>query len=397
MKYTQIREGATELLVPTVSLNTPDPPTTPIFFNPAASINRDVSVAITQTSRGRTFCDSLAGIGSRGVRIANEVGREMAVTMVDFSVSLRLARRNARLNSVDGRCGFEAREANEFLYSRFRRDDKYGYVDVDPFGTPAPYLQSAFHAVEDGGIVSVTATDSAVLCGVYPEVARRRYWSLPRNNEYAHETGLRILINACMRLAGSIDIGVQPVAAHSTRHYMRVYIRAMVGASKADRSVEREGYLAVCSHCHNAGASPEPSTECQFCGSKARVAGPLWLGGLVDDGLAASAAKYCEKKGFREAGRILASLVGSDSMPPYSFSLERICSALKVASVPERRVVEILEGSGFRCHSQPFEVTGLKTDARYDDVAEAVRLASEARADPSSRRRSSRAPRRRSG
>ncbi|TLY15508.1 MAG: tRNA (guanine-N1)-methyltransferase, partial [Thaumarchaeota archaeon] len=102
----RIVEGRTTLFVPTASLTRSEPPTTPFFFNPAASINRDISVAMTEAvSGGGTFCDSLAGVGARGVRVANELSRRMNVTMVDFNPSaLRVAERSARANSL--RCDF---------------------------------------------------------------------------------------------------------------------------------------------------------------------------------------------------------------------------------------------------------------------------------------------------
>lgn len=41
----------------------------------------------------------------------------------------------------------------------------YEVVDLDPYGTPAPLLDSALQAVSDGGLLMVTATDMANLCG----------------------------------------------------------------------------------------------------------------------------------------------------------------------------------------------------------------------------------------
>ncbi len=133
MKTVETVEGSTRLIVPKVSLERAEPPTTPAFFNPAASTNRDISVALTEASTGTTFCDSLAGVGSRGIRIAHEVSRRMNVTLVDFNtLSLRLARRSALLNNVGRKCKVVEAETNSFLYSRFRRNEKFDFVDIDP-------------------------------------------------------------------------------------------------------------------------------------------------------------------------------------------------------------------------------------------------------------------------
>lgn len=41
----------------------------------------------------------------------------------------------------------------------------YDVVDLDPYGTPAMLLDTAVQAVADGGLLMVTATDMANLCG----------------------------------------------------------------------------------------------------------------------------------------------------------------------------------------------------------------------------------------
>ena len=168
-------------------------------------MSRDVSVSVTNATSGSTYCDALAGIGSRGVRVANEVQREILVSMVDFNkLAISMGRRNAALNKVRRRCEFACRDSNAYLYSRQGKDQRFDYLDVDPFGTPVPYFQAALRATKDGGIASITATDTAVLCGVNGTVARRRYWGAPLNNHFHHETGLRLLMNSIRREAASL-------------------------------------------------------------------------------------------------------------------------------------------------------------------------------------------------
>lgn len=375
LRTVRIKEGKTQLVVPESSL-VAVPPTSPVFFNPAASINRDVSVAIVDAADGDSFCDALAGVGSRGVRVAREVRRKMEVTLVDFNEeSVGLGRRSAKLNGVLTRCEFVAAETNSYLYSRYGRDQKFDFVDVDPFGTPVPYLQAALRSTTDGGIASITATDTAVLCGVHREVAFRRYGGLPLNNHFHHETGIRLLLNAVRREAASLDLGISPVAAHSTRHYIRVFVRVNVGPSKADATRSQEGFLVWCRSCGYLSPEQAARETCPECGFKAKSAGPLWLGNVTDQNLVAKAHGSATELGMRDATTILTSLKGVDRFPQWSFSLEKICSALKMATVPESGVAEALRSAGFNSARQPFEKTGIKTDARYKDVVAAVRAA----------------------
>lgn len=41
----------------------------------------------------------------------------------------------------------------------------YDAVDLDPYGTPAELLDTAVQSVAEGGLLLVTATDMANLCG----------------------------------------------------------------------------------------------------------------------------------------------------------------------------------------------------------------------------------------
>lgn len=376
LRFIKHVEGRTKLIVPKTSLVEDPPPTSPVFFNPAASLNRDISVAITSAGGGTKFCDSLAGVGARGLRVANEVERIEKVAMVDFnSGALRLAEKAAVLNRVKRKCEFSVSETCSYLYSRFGRDQKFDYVDVDPFGTPVRQLQAALSATEDDGILSITATDTAVLCGVYPKVSLRRYGAYPLNNSFHHETAVRILIGALARLGGPLDTGVESLVAHSTRHYLRVFVRVKVGASKADSALGQLGYVAWCRACGHLSQSPDIPRSCDECGGRVKTAGPLWLGTLIDDTLAVAAENAAKKAGLIGAAEILTSLVGVDGYPPWSYSIDETCSLLKIPTVSEAEVRRKLESSGFTTFRQPFELTGLKTDADFEEVKNAVRSA----------------------
>lgn len=374
MKLVEITEGGTRLCVPRDSIERQVPATSPVFFNPAASVNRDVSVAITEAAGGATFCDALAATGARGLRIAKEVSRRMEVTLVDFNRdALEVAEKSARANGVLGRCRFVCSEARTFLSSRYGRGKRFDFVDIDPFGSPAPFLQAMVAATADGGVVSATATDTAALCGVCPSVCRRRYSATSLNNSFHHETGARILLNSIRRHAAAVERGIVPVAAHSTKHYIRVYARIEDGAKKADETLDREGYVTVCSKCNNAAGASFPARACDRCGGRLRWAGPLWVGRLTDRRVLEKAKEVALVRGFREAARILDSLSSVDFFPPWSFSLEEICSRLGMATVPGARVGILLREAGFVSGRQPFEKTGLKTDAPYSAVVDAVK------------------------
>ena len=77
----------------------------------------------------------------------------------------------------------------------------YDAVDLDPYGCPSQLLDGAVQAVADGGLLLVTATDMAVLCGNNAEACWGKYGSYPLHKPYCHEQALRIL-PACIEVRG---------------------------------------------------------------------------------------------------------------------------------------------------------------------------------------------------
>jgi tRNA (guanine26-N2/guanine27-N2)-dimethyltransferase len=372
-------EGSTRLLVPYTSLKLKAPETHPVFFNPAARLNRDVSVAVASVTGPSKFLDSLASTGARGLRVAKEADDRVEVTLVDFNrESLAIAMKNARTNGLEGRCEVLHSEANRYLFSRFERDEKFDAVDVDPFGSPAPYLQAALVASGDGAMLSFTATDAPVLCGVYPEVAQRRYGASAPRSEFVHETAVRILAGFAVRMGGINDIGVSPVMAHSTLHYFRVYARVTRGAAAADEAQRALGYVTQCNSCQSRSSGDSPIQRCPDCGKKVKSAGPLWAGSLGDEKLLRASDEFCSKRGWGDSAATISSLLGVDSLPPFSYSVERSASRVGVPSVPLDALLETLSAMGFRSAKQPFEGLSVKTDTSVKEFDDAVRGTSHA-------------------
>ncbi|HYX71476.1 MAG TPA: hypothetical protein VE732_01790, partial [Nitrososphaera sp.] len=74
-EFVRTVEGKTILIVPSSSLTAKVPSKIPAFFNPAAKLNRDLSIlaysAFSASSSGKkTFADSFTGIGARALRVA---------------------------------------------------------------------------------------------------------------------------------------------------------------------------------------------------------------------------------------------------------------------------------------------------------------------------------------
>ena len=161
-------------------------------------LNRDINVAATAAFVERLlskkdilreeirYVDAFSASGIRGLRIAGEIG--IHSTMNDWShEAFELIKENIKINGLEEKAQATRRNANVLLH-----EQRFHIVDVDPFGTPSPYLDAA--ASSAYSMLSVTATDTAPLCGAHLNSGIRKYASVPLNTEYHSEMGLRVLL-----------------------------------------------------------------------------------------------------------------------------------------------------------------------------------------------------------
>lgn len=69
-----------------------------------------------------------------------------------------------------------------------RKEKKFfDVVDLDPYGTAVPFLESSIQSMANGGLLCVTFTDMAVLCARTPHVCFYKYGAAPLTKRYCHE------------------------------------------------------------------------------------------------------------------------------------------------------------------------------------------------------------------
>jgi tRNA (guanine26-N2/guanine27-N2)-dimethyltransferase len=71
----------------------------------------------------------------------------------------------------------------------------FDVVDLDPYGSAIPFLESALSTLHNGGLLCVTFTDMAVLCARRPHVCSYKYGCVPLPNKYCHEFALRMVLH----------------------------------------------------------------------------------------------------------------------------------------------------------------------------------------------------------
>ena len=154
---------------------------------------------------------------------------------------------------------------------------------LDPFGSPTTYIDCVLRAVKDEGLISITATDTAVLCGVHPEVCFRRYYGRPLNNQFANETAVRILMSLIALTASRLGLAIYPLFVHVNLNYIRIYTKIAVSRRPANKVQHNIGYIQYCYKCGNRNAVREINKleACKICGSSYKLAGQLWIRKIV--------------------------------------------------------------------------------------------------------------------
>ena len=369
--FVEAVEGGTTLLVPPESLTAKVPPKKPAFFNPAARLNRDLSIiayrAFSHTLASKTFADGFAGIGARALRVATEIPEMSAVYANDINASaIAAAKEAASLNGVQDRCHFSINEVCKFLLDGTTEEERFGIVDLDPFGTPARHVDCVLRSVLDDGLVSITATDTAVLCGVYPEVCLRRYYGRPLNNSYGNETAIRLMLSLLALTASRLELAIQPLFVHATMHYMRVYAKVSVSSSQANDVYTNIGYILHCFQCGHRIKVPEyQSIKCELCGSSMRVGGQLWTGKLHD---AEFVSKMLNQNPEKQPKKVLDAAQEEVSDIPYYFKADEISARNRTNPHSVQKIIEKLRSSGHVASRTALNPGAFKSDARLDQI-----------------------------
>jgi tRNA (guanine26-N2/guanine27-N2)-dimethyltransferase len=371
-EFVEIIEGKTRFLVPYGSINEKVPPKDPAFFNPKAKLNRDFSIiaysAFLKNFDGpKIFLEGLSGIGARGLRVANEISNVEQVIVNDLNPNaLELAKKSALLNNLQNFQTSE-NEVCRFLSTFSKKGERGTMVDIDPFGSPAKYVDCGIRATMHGGILSTTATDLQVLHGLFRDACKRRYGGVPVKTEYSNEIAMRLILGCIRVIAARLDIEIIPLFVESDLHYYRTYVRIL---KRPDQN-ENMGYILHCKTCGNRKMIKEQERSCNVCNGDVDLAGPLWIGQLFekqfletmkDEISNYTVDKNCEK--------VISKSILESEKPGTYFTLDEIASKMKVSPLKLDNAISKLESKGFDASPTSLNPTGFRTNARIDEILE---------------------------
>jgi tRNA (guanine26-N2/guanine27-N2)-dimethyltransferase len=323
--------------------------------------DRDLNVALVRALHPpgpgmRRGWEMLAATGVRGLRLVEETD---AFAGYDFTeenpAAFAVLERNVH---ESGHGGLQTHLAD----ARGPVEERaFDYVDLDPFGTPVPFLEAAFRALAPLGILAVTATDMPVLTGVAHGVCERRYGGRPIRGAQGPEGGLRILIAHLVGAASKRSLELEPVLSYVHDHYVRVFLRSRPPGK-------------------NLSISPPIGDPSLLGDALPRLAGdgpfgPMWLGPLFDPALITRLEVPPTAEQPEELHRFLDRIrEESRADRPFYYEPNTLASDLHLAEPPPLgALLAALNEKGFvaaRSHVRP---SAFRTSAPRSVVHEAAR------------------------
>ena len=344
-----------------------------VFYNPVMKFNRDVSVLLLNSMnelydfKEIQIADIMAGSGVRALRFLKELNKgiikNMTVNDYDENFS-ELFKKNLELNdmALDDSLIIGNKDANILLLESLGFD----YIDIDPFGSPNPFLESSIVRISRNGILAVTATDTAPLSGTYPDACKRKYWAIPLRNYLMHEVGLRILIRKVQLIGSQHDKALVPIYSYFKDHYFRIFFKCTKGKNIVDEILAQHKYLLFCEKCFSHVISETNTGHCMKCDTKMIYSGPMWIGKIFDEKLA---AKIFEMNNDKRNNKFLET-IRDESLIDFTcfYDIHAIAKKFKLEISRFDKLIDSIKKDGYVVSRTHFTPLGIKTNMPLDEL-----------------------------
>jgi len=396
-----VTEGKAEIVFPSEK---------DVFYNPVQEFNRDLTIAVVREfsrdllekrgvdepkagqvhENGLTILEALAASGLRSVRFAREIPGLKNILANDWSSqAVESIQKNVDHNSVQDIVTPSNGDASMVMYQHKTFKNRFDVIDLDPYGSPSPFLDAAVQSVADGGLLCVTATDMAVLCGNAPETCYSKYGAISLKTKCCHELAIRIVLQCLEAHANRYGRYIQPLISLSIDFYVRVFVRLQSGQAACKASTSKLGHVYQCRGCetlafqrlgrvepHPNGkpgskrytlvSGPPVNQECQQCGHDYFMGGPVWLDPLHDvafinrliDGL--QAGEYATEE--RIIGMLTMAAEELQDVPLY-YEIPRLTAIVKQSQEKLTHYTSAILNAGYSFSLSHANRHGLKTTA----------------------------------
>ncbi len=204
-----------------------------VFYNPLMKLNRDISLLVIKSffKQPIIFCDPMGASAIRELRFLKTIP-ECFEKIIIGDISQRAIdemQKNFKENDI-------STEKVEFMQANAINTiskQYYDFIEIDPFGSPIPFLDIAMQRIKHYGILSVTATDTAALCGTYPKTTLRKYNIKNQMTLAYNEIGLRNLIAYCQVQSAKYEKVLKPLISYSIDHYYKIFFQVTDSRTEA--------------------------------------------------------------------------------------------------------------------------------------------------------------------
>lgn len=263
-----------------------------------------------------SILDALSATGLRALRYAKEIPFATHIVANDMSPdAVKAIKLNIKHNGVEDVVQAHAGDARAYMYQpagngrdadNGKHSHRFDVIDLDPYGTAAPFFDAALQGLKDGGLLCVTCTDAGVWASNgYPEKSFSLYGGIPLKGFHSHEGGLRVILHAIATSAAKYSIGIEPLLSLSIDFYGRLFIRIHKRQSDVKLLANKTMIVYSCDHgCgawttqkiaraisksnvkgeeifkHSYAQAPSTTPNCEHCGFKTHLSGPMWAGPL---------------------------------------------------------------------------------------------------------------------
>lgn len=369
-----IHEGLAKIIIPKRELflrpdRVYEPAWSPVFYNPLMKLSRDMTILVNYSYFGAKsyfFIDSLAGTGIRGIRLALETNGYGIINDVD-PIAYYYMVRNIDLNKLSGYVYPYMCESNTLFNNYTFSGMVFDYIDIDPYGSPIPFIDSAVKALGRRSLLGVTATDTAPLVCSHKRKTLRRYNVNCINTDFEKELGLRILIYNLVIRASSLDICLKPLISYYHRYYYRVFFEAVRSSSRAYELVSKcRGYLWYCIDTLERGYVRTIDIIENNCSTgKQIVIGPLWICSLGDIDFLSTVLKntdkYSEITNY-ELINLLNTLLGEYRIEQPYIRCDKFFSSIRKNMIPINKFIDIVRRNSFEAYRSHFDPRGVRTN-----------------------------------
>lgn len=381
--------------------------------------------------KGLRILDALAASGLRSIRYWNELSPSLihSITINDLDpAAVDLAKENMEFNNLsdilleeenNGKRGIAVvnNDATHLMYQSRRKPglrninpikamqkEQYDVIDLDPYGSAAPFLDGAVQAVVDGGLLAVTCTDMAALGGSHPETAYGRYGSMPISQSgYLQELAVRILLSNIAQRAAVYGRSIRPILSVGMHFYVRVFVEvydhkaAVVNLSldigNVYQSVQCPSFHTIPHGQHGKNKHIIQATrapkypECEETGGRFKTAGPCWLSAMHNrDVLSEAIARLDKLKGGKDKNKLFGYLKQdrelhglltscSEELPdaPLYYLLPNLSHAVSCSTPTVNSMKSAIMNAGYQASGYHKHAQAIKTDAPNSVVWDIMR------------------------